>query len=390
MDPSQARSSFTDTAAAWPIIAHTSSKAATVKTRRSPGEGSISQRKDGRWQASLQVNGQRTTAYGRTRTEAAGKLRVLQGQAPAPAVNLVLTRRTVNDLLDAWLETKAPNLRPATVAQYTTVCDKHVRPALGKLGLAAVTPDKLQNLYTALRKSGLGRTVELVHALLGQAFDLAVLWRWLPENPCHRAVRPSHRAARKQIWTTDQVRAFLHGTRDHWLHPLWVVLAYSGGRLGEILALKWNDVDLVEGTIAISKTIQRVDGAWQITEPKTRSGFRVVSLPSAAVDALWDQAATTSSFERDALVFSRNGSPLHRATVAHAMQRQCDLLGLPRTTPHGLRHWHASALLGQGLPIPEVSQRLGHSNSSVTMSVYAHALGRSDARATEAISQAMA
>jgi integrase len=357
--------------------------------RRSNGEGAITQRQDGRWQASLQVDGRRRTVYGRTRAEAAAKLAELQRQATKAGTLPDPGKRTVGDLLDAWLETVTPNLKPATVAQYTLECDKHIRPALGGVRLAKVSPDRLQRLYAGLRKSGRGRTAELVHALLRQAFGLAVLWRWLPENPCERVVRPTHQAERKALWSPNELRTFLDATYEHWLGPLWALLAYSGVRLGEALALTWADVDLATGRIVIAKTVQRIGGRWVVSEPKTRAGVRTVTLPPEAIEALRRQAERRLAAGGGALVFASEGQPLHRATVAHAMRRECDRLGLPPVTPHGLRHLHASLLLAEGLPIPAVSQRLGHANSAITMAVYAHAIGKDDSAATQAIARAI-
>ena len=169
-----------------------------------------------------------------------------------------------------------------------------------------------------------------------------------------------------------------------------MLLAYTGCRVGEALALTWQDVDLGLGTIVISKSVQRVDKEWVVTSPKTRSGTRVISLPSEAVQVLRIQAERcVAQGIRDLVFPSGQGTPLHATTVAHAMRRECDRLGLCRLTPHGLRHLHASLLLAQGLPIPAVSQRLGHANAAITMSTYAHYLGRDDAPATEAIGRAL-
>ena len=359
-------------------------------SRRSSGEGTIVQRKDGLYQASLQVEGKRRTVYAKTRQEVVIKLDELKRQAIRLGALPDAGLRNVNDLMDSFLETIAPRVRPSTLSTYKQQCNKHIRPALGKLPLAKVTPYRLQSLYAAIRESGRKRTSEAVHSLLRQAFDLAELWQWVAENPCKRVVRPTHQAERKEMWTHEQLRTFLDGTRDHWLHPLWVTLVCTGCRLGELLALTWSDVDLAEGRISIAKTVQRVDGEWIVTCPKTQAGLRTVTLPQEGVDALQHQAQLRLANGGGSLVFSRTTDPIHRATVSHAMQRECDRLGVPRLTPHGLRHMHASLLLDQGLPIPLVSQRLGHSNPAMTMSVYAHVIIKRDDEATRAIERAMA
>lgn len=368
-------------------------------TTRCHGEGSITQRKDGRWQSSLMVHGIRRVAYGRTRQEAQRKLAELQRQAismgglPDPGI------RTVNDLLDRWFETITPRLKPATLEQYHLETDNHIRPTLGTIKLAKVQPDRLQYLYSKLQASGLGRTAELVHALLRQAFGLAVLWRWLPENPCERVLRPTHHAARKELWDAWQLHGFLHGIQDHWLGPLWTVAIATGCRLGELTGLNWNDVNPIAGNITIRKTLNRIGGEWSFSTPKTRAGERVLALPVAGLDALKRQQVQQTAWQAKAggkwqamgLVFTNEqGAPLHRATVAHAIQRECERLNLPALTPHGLRHLHASLLLAEGVSVPQVSRQLGHANSQVTMSIYAHALGRGDAAVPEALGRAFA
>jgi integrase len=367
-------------------------------TTRCHGEGSITQRKDGRWQSSLMVNGIRRVAYGRTRQEAQRKLAELQRQAismgalPDPGI------RTVNDLLDRWFETITPRLKPATLEQYHLETDNHIRPALGTIKLAKVQPDRLQRLYSELQASGLGRTAELVHALLRQAFGLAVLWRWLPENPCDRVMRPTHHAARKELWNAWQLHNFLQGIQNHWLGPLWTVAIASGCRLGELTGLTWDDVSPIASNITIRQTLHRIGGEWSFSTPKTRAGERVLALPAEGLDALKRQQAQQAVWQAKAgggwqamgLVFTNEqGNPLHRATVAHAIQRECERLNLPALTPHGLRHLHASLLLAEGVAVTQVSRQLGHAHAGITMSVYAHCLGRGDGAVAQALENSL-
>ena len=355
---------------------------------RSNGEGTIIRRKDGRWQASLQIDGKRRTVYGRTRGEAAKKLAELQNQASAGGSLPSPGKRTLDCLLDLWLEIRAPHIKPKTLCDYRQTVDCYIRPTPGKTLLSRLEPARIERLLVSCHDRP--RTAQKVHLRLSQALALGVRWGWLSHNPCDRVDRPRYRARRKELWTPAQLRLFLDGTRDHWLGPLWTLLAYSGIRLGEALALEWSDVDLAQGRIVVTKTVQRIKGDWVTTEPKTRAGMRVVTLPSEAVTALRRQAERRVASGAGALVFmGERGLPLGHGTVDHAMQRACKQLGLPPMTPHGLRHLHASLLLAQGLPIPSVSQRLGHANSTVTMAVYAHALNQDDSQATAAIARAI-
>ena len=363
------------------------------RTRRSNGEGSILQRKDGLWQAALQVNGQRITRYGKTRTEAASKLRELQ-LAPSPRKQVTWYRGTLNDLLDQWLVTKAPNVKPRTLSDYQETCDRYLRPQLGKQALGHITPDRIQRLYAEHQNAGRARTALKIHQVLSQALDLAVRWDWLGSNPCAKVDRPRYRAERKEIWTPEQLRHFLEATRDHWLHPFWVLGASTGARIGELLALTWEDVDLDGGIIDVGRSVQVIDGRRVVGTPKTQAGIRRIGLPAATVSTLraWRAKQAEQRLKRGnqwragELVFSSlHSEPLSASTVQDALPRECSRLNLPRMTPHGFRHLHASALLAQGLPIPAVSQRLGHANSAITLAVYAHALPKTDDQATEAI-----
>jgi integrase len=358
-----------------------------------PGQGTVVQRRDGRWQASLQVNGVRRTVYGRTEREAHTKLRELRRQADTDGALPMPGKRTVADLIDAWL-TGAPNLKPTTVARHRYFFDTYARDVLGRMRLERVTPDQLQRLYAGLTPS----VASNVHRLLHRAFAVAVLWRWVSANPCDRVLPPVYTPARRELWSRDELQTFLDGTAEHWLQPLWRLLLGTGLRLGEALALTWNDVGLGVA-VTVSGTLQRLDGAPVVTTPKTPSSARTVIVPSEVTAALqrqkaqqdaWREAAAGDWHESDFVFTGTQGNPLWASTVEHALKRECARLGLPAVTPHGLRHLHASLLLNEGLPVTAVSARLGHANPAITLKVYAHALAGQDAQAAQAIGRALA
>ncbi len=358
-------------------------------TRRSPGEGTLTQRKDGRWQGALQVDGRRRTVYGATRQEAAQKLDVLKRQAASTGGLPNPAKRTLNDVLDAWLDAKRPIWKPITLDSYTKVCTHDIHPTLGRLPIGKVSPERISRLLAALQRQGKHRTALKVYRALSQALGLAVRWGWLAHNPCDRVDVPRYRPERKQVWTPKELRRFLGGTVDHPQYPLWLFLATTGCRLGEALALEWGDVDLGAGTLSITKSVQRVNGKWVTSEPKTAAGVRTIALPSEAVAALHRQVAWRLAHGAGSLVFAgEGGQPIHASTVEHAITRQCERLALPRITPHGFRHLHASLLLAEGLPLPEVSRRLGHATPAITAQVYAHTV-RDDAPAVAAIERAL-
>ena len=355
---------------------------------RTHGEGTIVQRKDGRWQASLMVGGVRRTAYALSRREAVAKLAELKHQATAGLPDP--GRRTVNDMLTTWLETAGPTLRPATLDSYSRTADRFLRPTLGDTRLAHLQPARIATCLARIEREGHWRTAALAYAALHRACVFAVRWGWLSENPCDRVQRPRYRAERKQVWRPEQVRAFLEGSQEHWLYPLWYTAIASGCRLGELLALHWQDVDFDGATITIAKTLHRVAGRVVTGEPKTASGRRSVTLPPEATQVLRQQRGrqVLAGVATDLVFPNGEGKPLHPSTVEHALRRECERLGLPPLTPHGLRHLHASLLLAEGVPLPAVSRRLGHADTGVTARVYAHVV-RADDEGAQAIARAL-
>ena len=286
-------------------------------TKKAPGEGSVSQRANGLWQASLQVGGIRRTVYGKTEREAKRKLTQLQkelvraGRLPDPG------KRTVNDLLDAWLEVAEPSLKPRTILDYRETCDRYIRPALGKVKLAKLEPYHIQRLYNDLQKRG-GRVASLAHARLNQALRMAVMWGWLAYNPTERVLKPTYRPERKEVWTAEELAAFLCGTRTDSFQPLWITTLATGCRLGELLALRWADVDLHDGVLTIRRSLQYVAGQWAETTPKTRAGERSISLPGEAVAALKKQRSQQAQWRlRAGTVTSQALEPLLTVFLKH-------------------------------------------------------------------------
>lgn len=361
--------------------------------KNSHGEGSITRRKDGLWQASLQVDGTRRTVYAKSEREARAKLRTLQRQVDTEGALHTVGRRTMSDLVTAWLES-APDVKPTTAKQYRWFYDKYAEPAIGDIRLDKITPDKLQRFYARLTPA----VGEKLHRVLHRAFAVAVLWRWLPSNPCDSVLKPAYKASRPNLWNREEIEVFLSATENHWLQPLWVLLLGTGCRLGEALALQWDSVGLGVA-VTVDGTLHRTDGEWLVGEPKTRNAVRTVILPAAVTEALHRQKAQQNAWQEAAghdwhdtgFVFTgKTGKPLFASTVQHAMKRMCTQLGLPPVTPHGLRHLHASLLLDEGVPVTAVSARLGHANPQITLRIYAHALAGQDGQAAQAIGHVFA
>lgn len=355
------------------------------RKRRGRNEGSVFQRADGRWSASVTVgvnaNGRRVrkVVYGATKGEAQEKLLRLQS-AKLDGMLADSGKLTLAAFLERWLEDSArPTIRNATYASYKGIVDNHVSPKIGGIRLDRLTPAHVQGLYAALEREGASCHIRrLAHAVLRRSLKQALKWGMVPRNVCD-AVEPP-RIARRDIQplTGDQVAQLFSAAEGDRLEALYVVAVATGLRLGELFGLQWKDVDLDGGAITVRYTLSEVNGKLTLAEPKTAKGRRRVELPGIAVDALLShrKAMLAEGSLGGGYVFcNQSGGPLRRSHF-HSQQFKPLLksAGLPSIRFHDLRHTAATLLLGEGVHPKVVQERLGHSQISVTLDTYSHVL----------------
>lgn len=364
--------------------------------RRVQGEGSIYQRKDGRWAGSYEVgwaNGKRVrkSVYGATQAELLTNLKRVRRQVddhlPVPDERL-----TLGTYLTQWLESvQPPVIRPHTHLRYSTVVRLHIVPALGKVKLVRLTPIDVERLLASKRKTLAPRTVQEVRTILVTALNKAVRQGQLARNPAALAECPGAPHHEITPLTPAQARQFLDAVAGHRFGPLFLLAIATGARQGELLGLKWDDIDFDAGYLHIRRALARVpseggEGAvFQLTETKTARSRRSVALPAFALQALREHrvhqleerlAAGRNWAEAWAgLVFlTKAGQPLHGAVVTHSFQKVLAAAELPRARFHDLRHAAATFLLSQGASLKDVQEQLGHSTIAVTGNIYSHVL----------------
>ena len=356
-----------------------------------PERAAITRRQDGRFVSTIQLHGKRRSASGRSESEVRGKLAelrresIISGSVPTPG------RRTVDDLIDAWLGACEPTLKPKTLVGYRDTARWYFRPTLGHVQLSRLEPTHVQGLYSMLAAKGLSRIRAQVHAVFHRACKLDVLWGWLGRNPCDYVPAPRYSAPRKRVCSESETMRFVQGVANDRHGLLLVFLLLTGARLGEALALSRDDVK--PDSVYLRRTMTRLDGEWVTTAPKTDAGERIISAASSLLDVLRVERGRQdkrrlragAAWNHSGLVFtSIRGGEIHRNEPARALATACDHLGLPRLTPHGLRHLSASLLLSQNVPLPNVSRRLGHANPGITARLYCHAV-RGDIQAEETL-----
>ena len=270
--------------------------------RRGHGEGSIYQAKsDGRWVAALILpNGKRKYLYAKTRKEVADKLKAAMKDLDA-GVDLGAGRLTVAQYLDKWLAASVkPSVKVKTYEGYESIARVRVVPRIGRKQLANVTPLDLQGLYADLADDGLSaRSVHHTHRVLHRAFVQAMRWGLLSRNPCDGVTAPKATRAEMRVLTPEQVNTFLAATHEHPAHALYALAVTTGMRQGELLGLRWHDVELDAGRLAVRQALQRQRGKVSSLSSRRRRA-RVERLSSASLPSRLCASTATGRHSRGA------------------------------------------------------------------------------------------
>jgi len=354
--------------------------------RRGHGEGSIYRRKDGRWVASLTLEDRkRKYFYGGTRKEVQEALKTaLHEQQQGTLVTG--PQQTLGTFLDQWLEQAHRHvIRSSTYPGYRAILDKHIIPELGHIRLQHLTPRHIQAFYDKKLNEGLSpATVRRIHAILHRALDTAVQWNLIGRNVSNMVSLPRIGGSKIQPLTEEQAKLLLQAVRGQTLEAVITVALVTGMRMGELLALRWSDVDLGTGSIQVQHTINRYGKGGLIeSEPKTAAGKRRVMLPPFASDILKEHRArqTTvkakvgAAWKDNNLVFCNGVGGFIESNNLRVMFRQLlEKAGLPRIRFHDLRHSAATLLVSMGVNPKVIQELLGHSHVSITLQVYSHML----------------
>jgi integrase len=313
-------------------------------------------------------------------------------------------RHTVSDLLDRWMaHIEAQGRAASTLVRYRSCIDVNIKPALGPVLIDKLDPVDVDRLYGRLRKSGLSPlTVRKSHAILSAAFNQAMKWGWLDRNPITRTSPPATRGREIHPPTPAELGRLFDACGE--THPdlasLIYVAATTGARRGELCGLRWSDIDLDQNTVTISRSISDAGKVVAVKDTKTHQARRI-ALDSSTVDVLRYQRELEEVRASEAgvtlgpwaYVWSQEldaSTPYRPDRVTGAFCFLRDGLGLGHLTFHGLRHFSATTLAGEGVGIRTIAGRLGHANPGITLRTYAHFLDTADREAADVVGEIVA
>ena len=309
-------------------------------------------------------------------------------------------RFTVGEyLVDQWLPLQKDRVKTTTLNSYQRTIEGYVVPRIGRLRLQDLSATHLNSLYADLRTRGgtwqsaakkkqgadkplSPKTVRNVHAILSKALNDAVDTGLILSNCAARAKPPRARSVSENVdaWTAEELTQFLASVRGDRLSAAWHLTAYTGVRRGELLGLRWSDLDLSSRTLSVRQTLILDYSTPTFSTPKNHEA-RVINLDEET-SAVLEQHRTTQQVERrewgegyldSGLVFRReDGSLIHPDRLSQLFDKFVRKSGIRRIKFHGLRHTHATLMLKAGVPVKVVSERLGHADPAFTLRVYQH------------------
>jgi integrase len=348
------------------------------------------------------LDGKRRYVSGKTKEEARRNLRRARGDAERGLV-FDADNLQVGEYLDRWLsDSVRDTVKATTFERYEQIARLHLKPSLGRVKLKGLTPAHVRGLYREKLEAGSSaRTVRYIHTTLHKALKQAVMDGLIPRNATEAVTPPQSSREEMCPLTPEQAKLLLqvaHETGDR-LTALYVLAIHTGLRQGELLGLKWDDVDLEDGSLQVRRTLAITKNGPVLTSPKTTGSRRSVKLTSKAIEALKRHLERQlgeidrigSLWSENGLIFaSEKGEPINRHNLTRrSFKPLLKRAGLPQIRFHDLRHTCATLLLTRNVNVKIVSEMLGHSTIAITLDTYSHVLPNMRDQAAAAMEEAL-
>lgn len=272
-------------------------------------------------------------------------------------------------LVELYLADMENRLRASTMQSKRHIIETKILPAFGSQKVNEITPAAVRRWQAQTLAQGYAPTyAKSIHNQLSAIFNYACRYYGLKDNPARAAGSMGKKqAGRIRFWMPEDFNAFLPYVQKYPARVGFEVLYWTGLRIGELLALTAEDIDLEKGTISVSKSFQVINGEAIISQPKTEKSRRVVPIPKKLVQTLKEYEAAFYDLQPTDRLW-----PFTKSYFQRQMVLACDEAQIERIRLHDLRHSHASMLIRMGVPVLLVSERLGHENIQTTLQTYAH------------------
>ena len=362
-------------------------------SRAAQGSGNIRQRPDGRWEARFTYTDElgkqkRASVYADTQKEARKKLTAALKSVDEGSYRKT-QRYTVQQWMEEWVSVYCRELKPSTIDGYRSKAKTWINPALGTVQLSALTNTTIQKFYNQLRDGNKDhkplspKSIQNIHGIFHRALKQAVIAGLIPSNPADNVKLPKVKKPDLSPLMDDNIGKFMEAIQGDRFERLFILALFSGMRQSEIIGLRWDDVDLDNGTILVRRQLQKSRSSGKyIYVGETKNGKeRTVSIaPSVAKvlrqqkaqQAEWQLAAGSLWNNADNLVFTDEaGNHIRHNTMTEHFKNAVASIGMPGARFHDLRHSYAISALQAGDSIKAVQEQLGHYSSAFTMDVYA-------------------
>lgn len=361
------------------------------RSRRGNNEGSIRFREDRQcWQAQVSIRGKRTSKTFKTRAEAQKWVREMQNSIES-GLTAQIARSPLAEALLWWLDDGRIRWEAKTLEQYTNIVYKHIRPNIKKnLKVIDVKPYHVQELVSIADKNSVGvRTQKYIVTTLHTFFEDLSFQQIFQYNPA-QGIRIEYEPPEMKTLNAEQVRCLLETAKDSRFEILYYIAITTGMREGELLGLKWCDVDWNSQSLLVQRQMQwssqkKDDNSprYIFKSPKSKSGIRRIALGPQAIDKLkiqrnrlaMQRIVTANRWEENDLVFPNLlGRPVEPTNLIREFKRVLNQANLPNIRIHDLRHTSATLMLLMNIHPKVVSERLGHSDIRITLQLYSHAV----------------
>lgn len=375
--------------------------------RRKKGEGSVRQRKDGRWEGRVVIGydekglPRTKNVLAKTKRECQEKLKQLRETVTGSKTEKVRPEMPFGEWLDFWYQNYVkPQIRPTTQANYEAKIYQHIIPELGKIPLNQLAQKDLQQFYARMKTGGrLIRTEQFgkglsdsmvrgLHAACRSALEKAVQEELIRTNPAVGCKLPPKRGREMQVLSPEELQRFLIQAQAEGYYELFLLDLCTGLRRGELLALQWDDLDFKTGTLTVNKQVYEVKGRLQVSIPKTRASIRRLVLPPGVVEVLRQYRETVDSrwmFPSPV----KEDMPMTPGAVRRRLQIILERAGCKRIRFHDLRHTFATLSLESGMDVKTLSAMLGHVSAATTLDIYTHVTGDMQSEAAAKIDRGL-